>query len=145
MKCKKCSKKLIGQQISYCSQLCSKLHLKQLYKKRNKEKVNAYNREWRRKRKYKILMHRFSNGNTVKKFRTKYLLNGNLNPNYILDEKCKICGTTKDLTLNHIVPRMCGGKDKPENLETMCMKCNNAEFRKLVEKALIFYFQYHKI
>ena len=37
MECKKCSKKLSGKQQSYCSKRCSKLHLKQLYKKRNPE------------------------------------------------------------------------------------------------------------
>ena len=48
MKCKKCGKPLIGRQTSYCSPRCSKLHLKSLYKKRNREKVNAYNRKYRK-------------------------------------------------------------------------------------------------
>jgi len=51
MKCGKCGKELTGKQTSYCSPRCSKLHLKSLYKKRNREKVNAYNREYRKRNK----------------------------------------------------------------------------------------------
>jgi hypothetical protein len=50
MKCKKCGNPLNGNQKSYCSRKCSKNHLKALYRKRNKEKVNAYNRQWNKSR-----------------------------------------------------------------------------------------------
>ena len=50
MFCKRCDKKLTGRQISYCSEHCSKLHLKSLYRKRNREKIKKYNREYRSKR-----------------------------------------------------------------------------------------------
>ena len=45
--CKKCGNELHGKQESYCSQRCSKLHLKSLYKKRNRERLNEYNRQYR--------------------------------------------------------------------------------------------------
>ncbi len=45
--CKRCEKQLTGKQTSYCSTRCSKLHLKGLYRKRNKEKCNTYNRKWK--------------------------------------------------------------------------------------------------
>jgi hypothetical protein len=49
MKCKRCGKELTKkQQKSYCSLRCSKLHLKSLYRKRNKDRINNYNREYRK-------------------------------------------------------------------------------------------------
>lgn len=41
--------------------------------------------------------------------------------------RCVKCGTTKKLTLDHIVPRSKGGSNKPDNLQTMCRPCNNAK------------------
>lgn len=48
MNCKRCGNELTGKQISFCSQRCSRLYLKAKYKERNRDKVNAYNREYRR-------------------------------------------------------------------------------------------------
>jgi 5-methylcytosine-specific restriction endonuclease McrA len=45
--CKKCGNELHGNQISYCSQRCSKLHLKALYRKRKRSRINEYNRKWK--------------------------------------------------------------------------------------------------
>lgn len=45
--CKRCSKVLTGKQVSYCSFKCSKLHLKSLYRARNRDKIKKYNRQWR--------------------------------------------------------------------------------------------------
>jgi endogenous inhibitor of DNA gyrase (YacG/DUF329 family) len=42
MRCKKCGKHLTGNQKSYCSQRCSKLHLKALYNKRNPHIVQLH-------------------------------------------------------------------------------------------------------
>ncbi len=38
--------------------------------------------------------------------------------------KCQYCGTTKDLTLDHLIPRSKGGKSSWTNLVTACKKCN---------------------
>jgi len=45
------------------------------------------------------------------------------------------------LTINHIVPRIVGGKNELKNLEVLCFKCNRQAFAKLVRKALKFYFE----
>lgn len=34
--------------------------------------------------------------------------------------KCLLCGTTKHLTVDHIVPKALGGDDSPKNLQTLC-------------------------
>ena len=38
--------------------------------------------------------------------------------------KCQYCGTYKDLTLDHLIPRSKGGKSSWSNLVTACKKCN---------------------
>lgn len=37
---------------------------------------------------------------------------------------CQYCGTSKDLTLDHVVPKAKGGKSTWHNLVTACKKCN---------------------
>lgn len=38
--------------------------------------------------------------------------------------RCQYCGTTKDLTLDHVVPKARGGKSTWLNLLTACKTCN---------------------
>ncbi len=38
---------------------------------------------------------------------------------------CVRCGTTEDLTADHIRPRAHGGTNEPENLQTLCRRCNS--------------------
>jgi 5-methylcytosine-specific restriction endonuclease McrA len=37
---------------------------------------------------------------------------------------CQYCGATRDLTIDHVVPRWMGGPHTWENLVTCCRKCN---------------------
>ena len=43
------------------------------------------------------------------------------------DYKCTYCGSTKFLEIDHIIPLAKGGSHTPENLQTLCMKCNSAK------------------
>jgi hypothetical protein len=38
---------------------------------------------------------------------------------------CRKCGTTSDLTLDHVYPWSIGGPDTAENLQTLCRPCNS--------------------
>jgi len=38
--------------------------------------------------------------------------------------ECQYCGTTKDLTLDHVVPRSRGGRSTWKNLVAACKRCN---------------------
>lgn len=40
------------------------------------------------------------------------------------DGKCLKCGTTENLTVDHIVPKFRGGLDGTDNLQTLCKSCN---------------------
>ncbi|MEM6644295.1 MAG: HNH endonuclease [Bacteroidota bacterium] len=49
--------------------------------------------------------------------------------------KCQYCGTSKDLTLDHVIPRSKGGKSSWTNLVTACKKCNSIKGDYSLEKA----------
>lgn len=38
---------------------------------------------------------------------------------------CLTCGSTEDLTIDHIVPIVRGGGDEDHNLRTLCRRCNS--------------------
>lgn len=40
---------------------------------------------------------------------------------------CVYCGAVDDLTLDHVVPRVCGGSNGYPNLVTACRSCNSAK------------------
>ena len=56
------------------------------------------------------------------------------------NDKCALCGSIENLTVDHIRPRSGGGTDEISNLRVLCRKCNRNEYHKLVKRALIFYF-----
>lgn len=40
------------------------------------------------------------------------------------DNQCAYCGSDKDITLDHIVPKTKGGSDHTTNLISCCKRCN---------------------
>lgn len=41
--------------------------------------------------------------------------------------KCIYCGAERSLTVEHILPRCCGGEDAPENVVMVCKSCNSSK------------------
>ena len=50
-------------------------------------------------------------------------------------QKCQYCGSTKDLTLDHVHPRSKNGKSTWNNLVTACKHCNSKKGDGLPEEA----------
>jgi 5-methylcytosine-specific restriction endonuclease McrA len=48
--------------------------------------------------------------------------------------KCQYCGSTKDLTIDHVVPRSRGGGDTWDNMVTCCSPCNSRKGNKTLEQ-----------
>lgn len=48
---------------------------------------------------------------------------------------CQYCGSTRSLTIDHLVPRCRGGQDTWENLLLACSKCNTLKSHKTPEQA----------
>lgn len=63
----------------------------------------------------------------------------------IYGKKCLRCGTSHDLTLDHVVPVSKGGKSVLENLQILCYQCNRlkktipAEYRKYPPAPIEYY------
>jgi CRISPR/Cas system Type II protein with McrA/HNH and RuvC-like nuclease domain len=49
--------------------------------------------------------------------------------------ECVYCGSKKDLTLDHVLPKSRGGGNDWNNLVTSCMKCNRRKADKTPEEA----------
>ena len=49
--------------------------------------------------------------------------------------KCVYCSGTKNLTLDHVIPKSRGGQNTWTNLVTCCMKCNNKKDNKTPKEA----------
>jgi hypothetical protein len=47
------------------------------------------------------------------------------------DRQCVRCGDTVDLTIDHIIPRIRGGKNVLENLQILCRTCNSRKGSKI--------------
>ena len=51
------------------------------------------------------------------------------------DHRCQYCGSTQDLTIDHMLPRSRGGRDSWENLVTACTKCNTRKGSRTPDEA----------
>lgn len=51
------------------------------------------------------------------------------------DFKCLYCGSDRNLTLDHVLPRSRGGGNSWTNLATCCTKCNSLKDNKTPEEA----------
>jgi 5-methylcytosine-specific restriction endonuclease McrA len=49
--------------------------------------------------------------------------------------RCQYCGSTQNLTIDHVVPRSQGGKDTWTNLVTACHDCNTEKGSRTPEQA----------
>lgn len=50
-------------------------------------------------------------------------------------QQCQYCGKSKDLTIDHVMPKSRGGKSTWSNLVTACKRCNSLKGDKTPEEA----------
>lgn len=50
------------------------------------------------------------------------------------DHMCQYCGSIKNLTIDHVIPRSRGGQDTWENMVVACMPCNTHKGDKTPEE-----------
>ncbi|NVJ45617.1 MAG: HNH endonuclease [Cytophagia bacterium] len=50
-------------------------------------------------------------------------------------QKCQYCGKSKDLTIDHVLPKSRGGKSTWTNLVAACQRCNSIKGDKTPEEA----------
>ena len=49
------------------------------------------------------------------------------------DNKCQYCGSTRHLTIDHVIPKSKGGSEDWDNLVVACSSCNTKKGDKLLE------------
>jgi 5-methylcytosine-specific restriction endonuclease McrA len=54
---------------------------------------------------------------------------------YEIKPACELCGSTKNLVIDHIKPLSQGGDNQPDNLRTLCQSCNVKEGWEYRERA----------
>lgn len=50
------------------------------------------------------------------------------------DNKCQYCGSTRHLTIDHVIPKSKGGSEDWDNLVVACSSCNTKKGDKLLEQ-----------
>ena len=45
---------------------------------------------------------------------------------------CRQCGTTEDLSIDHIIPERLGGTLDPDNLQVLCRSCNSRKGARVI-------------
>lgn len=112
MICIKCGSKIpeTSKSIKYCSERCSRLYLKSLYRKRNAEKFNKYRRD-RRKKGYKNFYKDSQKDKLIVALKS-------------YQGGCLKCGSKENLEIHHIRPRMLGGEHNMGNVMLLCKKCH---------------------
>lgn len=112
------------------------------YKESHKEKLKELGKSWYRSTKESYKEHRAEYRRNNREKRASYERNRRANKRKSLGtihhdlwmkalefygNVCLCCGTTDNLTLDHVIPLKWGGKNVIENAQPLCLSCNSSK------------------
>jgi hypothetical protein len=128
---------------SYCKQ-CSLISAKQ-WQKTNRTRCANRERKWRKnnpdkfkksciswRNKNKELVCSYTSNRRTKKMRNGIFQIGKNELAKLYSSACVSCGSTQEITLDHIIPISRGGRHAIGNLQPMCQRCNSSKGDKLM-------------
>jgi 5-methylcytosine-specific restriction endonuclease McrA len=121
--CKDCNKKTSTEwnrdnsEMHYSS--CKK------WSRKNPEKVREKDCMWKKRNPEKI---------RAQGARKRNWCNEPIPPDFQLSDRCFNCGSTENLTLEHLTPVSKGGSNDLSNLATLCRTCNSSKGSKTIEE-----------
>ena len=115
------------------------------YRKRNKERLNAYHQEWvsNNRDKVRVAAKKFIDANPEKNALKSQLRRARLRKvdcflildkeiKYLYRQNCLVCNSNKDITIDHRIPISRGGRHSIGNLQTLCKACNSSKKDKTI-------------
>lgn len=100
------------------------------YREANKDKERERQRRWGRENPEKVLEANFRR--RVRKANATKFLVTDVDLKKIRSQKCAYCGTSENITIDHVVPLAKGGSHSIGNLAPACGICNSSKGAKFV-------------
>ena len=95
------------------------------YQRRNPDKHAAAAKKYRQKN--KELYSSWARARIAKKKAAQTFIVTNKELNKLYAQPCAHCGSTKNQTIDHIIPIDLGGSHGIGNLQTLCLSCNSSK------------------
>lgn len=102
------------------------------WKRANPEKVAALKRKWSKENPEKHAAY-YHNRRARIKANGGALTEGDIRALYATNPKCQKCGTNDNLSLDHVVPLACGGRNDIDNMQVLCGTCNSSKGTKTID------------
>lgn len=148
--CKECSKQfnIQNKEQMYEYQIKNKERIatnKQEYRKKNKKKLKNANAKWyaenSEKVKENVKLWRETHPDAVSEIRHRYRARKKGSNAFRIDHRfirwlyassCVVCGSSKSIHADHVIPLSRGGRHSEGNLQPLCQRCNTAKGAKLM-------------
>ena len=101
------------------------------WREKNREHKNAYDRKWCEDNPLKIKLKSLNRKRYSKQ--AGHLSVSDVNFIYQRDKKCLCCGGKEHLTVDHIIPLINDGKNIRDNLQILCLSCNDKKGIKVID------------